>query len=210
MAGQGGAKAAVRDVFCNLAPGSYVMKSDIKSYYASIDHDILFGLLEQAVPDRFILRLLWQYMKRTICYGGLYREVKRGISFRCPLSPLMGALYLMPLDECIRKTGCFYARYMDDWVIIAPTRWKLRKAIRIVNEMLESLRVEKHPDKTIMGKIEKGFDFLGYHFSLEGLGVAKKTIDKFLLRAVRLYEQEQGSLPAPLCLGCMLDVGLVG
>jgi hypothetical protein len=39
---------------------------------------------------------------------------------------------------------------------------------------------------------EKGFDFLGYHFRPEGLGVAKKTIDKFLLRADRLHVQKQG------------------
>ena len=36
------------------------------------------------------------------------------------------------------------------------------------------------------------FDFLGYHFSPERLSVAEKTIEKFLARAVRLYEQEPG------------------
>lgn len=46
-------------------------------------------------------------------------------------------------------------------------------------------------DKTLIGRIEKGFDFLGYHFSPEGLSMAEKTIEKFLARAVRFYEQEQ-------------------
>jgi hypothetical protein len=46
-------------------------------------------------------------------------------------------------------------------------------------------------DKTFIGRIEKGFDFLGYHFSPEGLSVAEKTIEKFLARAVRRYEQER-------------------
>jgi hypothetical protein len=54
------------------------------------------------------------------------------------------------------------------------------------------LRLEKHPDKTFIRRIEKGVDFLGYHFSPEGLSVAEKTIEKFLARAVRLYEQDQG------------------
>ncbi len=79
-------------------------------------------------------RLVWQYLNRTVCYGENYREVTRGISLGCPLSPLMGALYLKPLDDRLEETGLFYARFMDDWVIIAPTRWKLRKAVRIVNE----------------------------------------------------------------------------
>ncbi len=34
------------------------------------------------------------------------------------------------------------------------------------------LKLEKHPDKTFIGRIEKGFDFLGYHFSPEGLSMA--------------------------------------
>jgi hypothetical protein len=45
-------------------------------------------------------------------------------------------------------------------------------------------------DKTFIERIEKGFDFLGYYFSPEGLSMGEKTIEKFLVRAVRLYEQE--------------------
>jgi len=48
------------------------------------------------------------------------------------------------------------------------------------------------PGEDLYRGIEKGFDFLGYHFSPEGLSVAEKTMEKFLARAVRLYEQEQG------------------
>ena len=40
----------------------------------------------------------------------------------CPLSPLMGALYLKRLDERMERTGLFYARFMDDWVVLAPRR----------------------------------------------------------------------------------------
>tara|TARA_Y100001958_G_C20909916_1_gene328479 strand:- start:55 stop:252 length:198 start_codon:yes stop_codon:yes gene_type:complete len=38
---------------------------------------------------------------------------------------------------------------------------KLKKAVRIENQVLEELKVEKHPDKTFIGKTEKGFTFLG-------------------------------------------------
>ena len=48
------------------------------------------------------------------------------MSLGSPLSPLMGTLYLKRLDDRMAKLGCFYIRYMDDWVILAPTRWKLR------------------------------------------------------------------------------------
>ena len=36
--------------------------------------------------------------------------------------------------------------------------------------------VKKHPGKTFIGRIEIGFDFLGYHFGPDGLSVVKKTV----------------------------------
>ena len=68
--------------------------------------------------------------------------------------------------------------------------------MKAVNGVLGRLCLEKHPDKTFIGRIERGFDFLGYHFSREGLTVAKATIRKFVTRAIRLYEQEPGEAEA--------------
>ncbi len=56
------------------------------------------------------------------------------------------------------RSGQFYMRFMDDILVLAPTRWRLRKA---VNEVLGSLCLLKHPDKTFIGRTERGFDFLG-------------------------------------------------
>ena len=190
LAGTGGAKAAVRVVAENLADNTFVFRSDVQSYYASIDHDILFALVRQYVTDKRLLDLLWGYIHRTVYDGGIYEDIHQGIALGCSLSPLMGALYLKQLDERMAETGLFYARYMDDWVVLAPTRWKLRKAIRVVNETLAELEVEKHPDKTSIGYIDRGFDFLGYHFSRAGLTPARKTVQNFFDKLARLNEQQ--------------------
>ncbi len=50
----------------------------------------------------------------------------------------------------------------------------------------------KHPDKTFVGRVERGFEFLGYRFSPQGLGIAAPTRARFAERAARLYEQERG------------------
>ncbi|MCP4404611.1 MAG: hypothetical protein GY801_45825 [bacterium] len=76
----------------------FVMKSDVKGYYVNIDHHVLYELCQQSIEDDATLRLVWGYLRRTITYGGNYWDVTRGISLGCPLSPLMGALYLLPLD----------------------------------------------------------------------------------------------------------------
>ena len=49
-------------------------------------------------------------------------------------------------------------------MVLAPTRRKLRKAITAVNEVMAQLRVLQHPEKTFIGRIARGFDFLGYWF----------------------------------------------
>ena len=64
-----------------------------------------------------------------------------------------------------------------------------KKAIQIVNQTLNELKVEKHPDKTFIGRIAKGFDFLGYSFEPKGLSIAPKTLANFLERKTQLYEQ---------------------
>ena len=104
----------------------------------------------------------------------------------------MGAFFLRSVDQALGKLGLFYVRFMDDIVVLAPTRWKLRAAVKALNQALGALQLAKHPDKTFIGRIEKGFDFLGYRFTPRSLTVARKTIENFLERALRLYEQEPG------------------
>jgi RNA-directed DNA polymerase len=80
------------------------------------------------------------------------------------------------MDDRMGKAGLFYVRFMDDWIVLSPNRWKLKNAIQIVNQTLNELKVEKHPDKTFIGQIAKGFDFLGYNFEPKGLSIAPKTL----------------------------------
>jgi RNA-directed DNA polymerase len=136
-----------------------------------------------------------------VASGGWFWDCERGVSLGCPLSPLIGAFFLDELDRQMTATGLFYIRFMDDILVLAPTGWKLRRAVRLVNEILGSLRLEKHPDKTFIGRIERGFDFLGYHFTADSLTLAGGTLANFLDRATRLYEQERQRPKSPSPLG---------
>ena len=151
----------------------------------------MLGKLAVYIKDRFTLNLLWQSMRRCVERGGLFRDIKCGIPRGCPLSPLLGAFFLAELDEVLERRDLFYVRYMDDVLILSKRRWTLRRAIKRLNSTFKALRLIKHPDKTFIGRIEKGFDFLGYHFSRAGLSVAKETVQRFVERATWLYEQER-------------------
>ncbi len=109
----------------------------------------------------------------------------------------MGAFFLHELDEKLGKLGLFYIRFMDDIVVLSSSRWRLRKAVKVLNGLLNSLRLEKHPEKTFVGKTERGFDFLGYPIRVDGISVASKTLERFVSRAARLYEREPVATTAP-------------
>jgi RNA-directed DNA polymerase len=189
LKGHGGLKGALRNVMKQLPKHKFFCKTDVHLYYDSIDHYTMLTKLHDYIEDRTIIGYVWQFLNRCVEWGGLYHDVKKGIPRGSSLSPLLGAFYLMELDQKMEMLDVKYFRYMDDILILAPTRWKLKKAIRVLNQTFNELRLEQHPDKTLIGRTERGFDFLGYHFELEGLSVAGKTIERFKERISRLYEQ---------------------
>jgi hypothetical protein len=110
----------------------------------------------------------------------------------------MGALYLKPIDDAMddamakldlfapvqMKIGPVSVSCLAVWAIAPvpsrgddrgyrqngwPTRWKLRRAVKRASEILNELHVEQHPDKTFVGRISRGFDFLGDDFSPAGI-----------------------------------------
>jgi hypothetical protein len=199
--GHGGLKETVGKVYASLPQYNFVVRTDVKGYYASIDHHLLINKLAEHIHDRNMLNMLWQTMCRMVEWGGLYKEIQKGIARGCPLSPLLGAFFLTELDNTFDVKGLFYVRYMDDILILTPTRWKLRRAVKTLNDSLSQLRLVKHPDKTFIGKIDREFDFLGYHFSFNELTVAEVTWKKFLARLYRLYEQKKASPECDVLLG---------
>jgi diadenosine tetraphosphatase ApaH/serine/threonine PP2A family protein phosphatase len=63
-----------------------------------------------------------------------------------------------------------------------------------VCETQTELQVEQHPDKTSIGRISRGFDFLGYHMSTDSFGLAEKTVAASVERVNQLYEQGAGAV----------------
>ncbi len=45
---------------------------------------------------------------------------------------------------------------MDDFIILARTRWQLRAAVVALNRCFDHFGFEQHPDKTFIGRVERG------------------------------------------------------
>ena len=188
LKGRGGVKAALNQVENNLDRYKFVMKSDVKKYYASMDHDVLMDLIREYVTDSPVTQLIYQFLKRVKYRDGYYLKIRRGICRGTALSPLLGALYLKELDNAIGKMNVTYVRFMDDWVVMSTNKWTFGRAIKKVNRVLNDLKLEKTYDKTFIGKIDRGFDFLGFRFSREGRCLAEETVRKFAENIVQKLE----------------------
>ena len=80
-------------------------------------------------------------MKSTIEIGGEFQDRTQGIGRGCSLASVVSALYLEELDQAMGSNEKIqYVRYMDDWVILAKTRWHLRKAIAKMNQVLYQIQ----------------------------------------------------------------------
>lgn len=59
--------------------------------------------------------------------------------------------------------------YMNDIVVLAMNRWSLRRNVRRLKQWFSEYGFDAHPEKTFIGKTEKGFDWMGEW--LTGAGV---------------------------------------
>ena len=193
--GHGGLKKAVHQTYAALPEYEYVLRSDIKSYYDSISFGILIEIIESYVDHPILLTLISKACRRTETRGGIFYDYhEKGIPMGSPLSPLLGAIALMPLDKAMGQiNGIFYARFMDDWVVLTKSKSALRKIVKITHEVVNALKLKLHPMKTYIGKISHGFNFLAYYMDHQKLLPSLETIRRFHERATALYEQSQPS-----------------
>ncbi len=191
--GHGGLKLGVSHTHAALSEHQYVMRSDIKSYYDSIRFDVLMGIIEYYVNHPVLLKLTRKACRRTETRGELFYEYhEKGLPMGSPLSPLLGAIALIPLDKAMGQIkGIFYARFMDDWVVLTKSHTALRKIIKITHKIVGELKFELHPTKTYIGKISHGFNFLAYYMDDQKILPSTETIRRFHERTAALYEPPQ-------------------
>ncbi len=192
--GHGGGRQSTAGVDRHLRAhrSPFVFRTDIKGYYAAINKSRLYTQLCRYVTEPVLRRLLWQFLHYSVEDGGTSHTPARGISRGAALSPLLAAFHLYNVDTRMasRHPRVRYVRYMDDFLLLAPTRWVLRRAVRDLKHALEDDGFTLHPDKTRLGYTERGFDWMGLWFTESGVQTfAPRAINKHREQCRRLYEQ---------------------
>jgi hypothetical protein len=89
--GNGGLKQTIVDVQNHLSDYKYACKTDIKSFYESIDQYLLMELINNSV-DGDLRNYLYQIIHRCVEYGGEFRDIEQGISRGCPYESNIGCV----------------------------------------------------------------------------------------------------------------------
>lgn len=189
----GGAKMMLRELHAWVKPEDFVYKTDIYSYYASLNHTILRKQLKIIDwPPRF-MQVVMSYCERTILRRGPSLHCAPGIPKGGSLSPILGALYLTPLDYAmerwIKRGDCFYARFQDDIILASRKRHVLKRMRKEMHQILDELRLTLRPEKIFVGRNQNGFDLLGYHITPNNFSPNQKTQEKALEIAKWRYVQ---------------------
>ena len=185
----GGLKKAVKQTHAALPDYQFIFRSDIKGYYESIHLDTLMTIIEVQIKHPILLTLIRKAIYRTETRGGVFYDYhESGIPKGSPLSPLLGAIALIPLDQAMGEIKhIFYARFMDDWVVCTKSKTALRKVIKRTHQIMQDLHFQLHPMKTYIGKISHGFNFLGYYMDAQKILPSQETIRRFYERTAARY-----------------------
>ena len=143
----------------------WVLKCDIRQFFASIDHHVLLAILNESIVDRDIIWLLEKIIESF--------ETENRQAVGLPLgnltSQLFSNIYMNRFDQFIKHKLKMkhYIRYADDFVFLSQDKQMLHSIIPAIRSfLLFDLHLTLHPNKIFIKTIASGVDFLGWvHFS---------------------------------------------
>jgi len=139
----------------------WILKGDIRKFFASINHQILNDILREYIPDKNIFRLL----ENVIGSFNTKNKIRVGLPLGNLTSQLLVNIYMNKFDKFIKHKLKIknYLRYADDFVIFSDDKKYLENIISVISKFLKNeLKLELHPDKIFLKTLSSGIDFLGY------------------------------------------------
>ena len=138
----------------------FVLKCDIRKFFASVDHSVLISLLAKKIHDKDFIWLL----------NGIIESYRTetdpvGMPIGNLTSQLFANIYMDPLDQYVKHflKAKYYIRYADDFVFMSNNQEYLQNILTQVGCFLkEELKLTLHPNKVEICNYYLGVDFLGY------------------------------------------------
>ena len=170
----------------NMTKSYYVLKCDVRKFFASINHDILKNILRKRIANTDILILL--------------ENIVDSFSIGLPLgnltSQLLVNIYMNEFDQFMKRDlkVKYYIRYADDFVIVSQDKKYLENMILVIADFLEKrLRLKLHPDKVFIKSIYSGVDFLGW-IEFGNHRVVRTSTKKRMMRTLQKNNYQKESI----------------
>jgi len=153
------------------------IRSDISGFFDNVPRDRVLAQLRQHVDDDEFMTNLAKATEVTLSNEHVLGDDRKlfptddhGIAQGSPLSPLFGNILLHKFDQKLNERGIVCIRFIDDFVLMADSTTKVRKAYQSAVTMLTNLELRCHDpfetnadlDKSEHGDVRSGFIFLGY------------------------------------------------
>jgi hypothetical protein len=194
--------------------GGWVIDLDIQSFFDSVDHKQLRGVIETRVHDGVIRRVLGKWLNAGVMESDAVHYPDRGTPQGGVISPLLANIYLHDvLDQWFETTvkprlsgRAFMVRYADDAVLAFAREDEARRTRAVLAKRLAKYGLPLHPDKTRLvdfrppgnrsngGPKGQSFDLLGFthHWGISRKGrpvVVRKTAKDRMGNALKRIAQ---------------------
>ncbi|MCX6726418.1 MAG: reverse transcriptase/maturase family protein [Candidatus Shapirobacteria bacterium] len=148
----------------NNTKTTWILKGDIRKFFASVDHAVLKNILKESIKDPDIMWLLEQVIDSFETVG----KLSVGLPLGNLTSQLLVNIYMNQFDQFVKRKlkVKYYLRYADDFLIFSQSKIYLEELIPKLSEYLETnLKLSLHPKKVFIKTLASGIDFLGWvHF----------------------------------------------
>lgn len=150
----------------------YFIRTDIQSFFDNVPREKAVQLLCDAVGEdnafkELLIRAtnteLDNLASMTEAERKLFPLEDRGVAQGSSLSPLICNVLLHDFDKKNGR-GVVCIRYIDDFILFAPTGKKAHAALKSARKILADLHLDAYDPKTNKEKAEEGFVNDGYNF----------------------------------------------
>jgi retron-type reverse transcriptase len=150
--------------------GSYCASADIRAFFTRIPKSAVRAIVSEAVGDPEFLAFFDDAIRVELANMAALREKADlfpiediGVAQGNSLSPLLGNIILSDFDKQMNDGDCACIRYIDDFLILAPTERAANARLKKARDLLLRLGMDLSPEKSSVGArpVEEGFEFLG-------------------------------------------------
>jgi len=186
-----------RKVSRNNAKTAWVLKCDIKKFFASIDQEVLLNILREHICDAETILLL-----SKIIASFNSGKVGKGLPLGNLTSQLLSNIYMDKFDQFVKHKikAKYYIRYADDFVVLSMDKEWLKNIVPVIsNFLISSLKLRIHPGKVSIKTVASGVDFLGWVSFSDHL-VLRGTTKKRMFRNITSSRRKSGTVQSYLGL----------